>query len=92
MTGTVVVSMSAGRVGVAVSAGVVVSIGTQQESRSPWNNTQTLDGCEEDALIIKCLFKVRFFIWNSSSGPGNTGRRGNDKRQIRVTYIVFTHF
>lgn len=89
VTGTVVVSMSAGRVGVAVSAGVVVSADT--------NTAQVKDGCMTQCSDVRLLqrghinhpivclrdYSCGIFYCGSirEGGPGNTDVGGSDKQQ-----------
>lgn len=102
--GTVVVSISAGRVGVTVSAGVEVSTGTNiiqlRSEMAEWNNPQTLDHCTKDALITQCFFKRLFMRYLSlcMAVSGNTDRRGNDKastagvsNQSPYILVLFQH-
>lgn len=101
VTGTVVVSVSAGRVGVAVSAGVVVSADTnttQVKGGGVKQSAHTLDYCKEDALITPCLFK-RLVMWRfSCMREGQEEHMGEEvisnkgrKNQEVMRYRVFTH-
>lgn len=88
--GTVVVSTSAGRVGVTVSAGVEVSAETNiiqlRSEMLEGNNPQTLDHCIKVTLITQCFFK-RLYMRNLSlcmDVSGNTDGSGNDKSSIAV--------
>lgn len=106
VTGTVVVSVSAGRVGVAVSAGVVVSTDTntmQVKGGAVKQSAQTLDYCKEDTLITPCLFK-RLVMWSFSymrEGQeehmgeeviSNKGRKNQKVMRHRVFKYTFNNF